>query len=140
MNKGTSVLTFTFVYQGREAIKAIVMDHPEAVWYWDKKAFSGLYNLRLLSIRSKVHLPQGLEYLPDNLRFFKWRGYPLRSFPPNFNLFKLVELNMCHGNIELLWKGDQVRRVLHFCPLPHIIDFSACLVTVFVFCYFSSFT
>ncbi|KAH7521159.1 hypothetical protein FEM48_Zijuj07G0003600 [Ziziphus jujuba var. spinosa] len=63
--------------------------------------------VRLLNIHCKVHLPKGLEYLPNNLRFLKWKGHPLKYFPPTFYPSKLVELNMCHAQVELLWRGKK---------------------------------
>ena len=75
--------------------------------HWHPEAFSKTPNLRLLIIHN-VHLQHGLTHFPDELRIVEWNGYPLKSLPPNFEPKRLVELTMCHSNIELLWKGVKV--------------------------------
>nr|XP_024926773.2 disease resistance protein Roq1-like [Ziziphus jujuba var. spinosa] len=104
---------------GTEVIEAIVLDIPELECYWNPRCFSGLDNLRLLSIRSVVHLPQGLIHLPKNLRFLKWREYPLKFLPSNFYPPLLVELNMCYSQILQLWNGEKFLRCLKFIKLSH---------------------
>ena len=77
-------------------------------------------NLRLLTFKShngdserinSVYLPKGLEFLPKNLRYLGWNGYPLESLPSRFFPEKLVELSMPYSNVEKLWQGVQVRMV-----------------------------
>ncbi|XP_024030336.1 disease resistance-like protein DSC1, partial [Morus notabilis] len=51
--------------------------------------FNKMYNLRLLQIfecieKCKLHLPQGLDTLPDTLRYLNWPTYPLKSLPSSF--------------------------------------------------------
>ncbi|XP_031255253.1 TMV resistance protein N-like [Pistacia vera] len=72
------------------------------------KAFSKMVNLRLLKIR-RVQLPEGLEYLSNELRLLDWHGYPLKSLPSDLQLNKLVELKMDGSRIRQLWKGNKVR-------------------------------
>ncbi|KAF3440403.1 hypothetical protein FNV43_RR18687 [Rhamnella rubrinervis] len=106
---------------GTKAIKAIVFDpyETETDPSWNSRAFSGMSNLELLSICSDVHLSQGLDYLPEKLRFFKWRRYPLKSLPPNFYPSELVELNMCHSQLLQLWRGEKIFENLKFIKLGH---------------------
>ena len=73
----------------------------------DPEAFSKMSNLKLLKI-GNVHLPHGLAYLPRALRFLDWSHYPLKSLPATFQPDQLVELNMCHSKIELLWERVKV--------------------------------
>ena len=93
------------------------------------EAFSKMKNLRLLKINSeklpedfingtqlpkdlikgKVQLPQGLNYLSNELRLLEWHGYHLKCLPTNFQLNKLVELRMHCSCIKHLWKGIMVR-------------------------------
>ncbi|CAN6555770.1 unnamed protein product [Malus baccata var. baccata] len=68
--------------------------HPEA--------FSQMVNLRLLKVHN-VHLPEGLNSLPNSLRFLEWIGYPLEDLPSEFDPEELVELSMCHSRIKQLW-------------------------------------
>jgi hypothetical protein len=55
-----------------------------------------------------VHLPGGLDFLPNNLRSFEWSAYPLNSLPSNFSPWNLVELRLPYSNLEKLWNGAQV--------------------------------
>ncbi|XP_031270621.1 TMV resistance protein N-like [Pistacia vera] len=68
------------------------------------KAFSKMFSLRLLKI-CNVQLPEGLDYLPNNLRLLDWKGYPLKSLPPNLQLDKIIELNLEESRIEQLPQG-----------------------------------
>lgn len=74
-----------------------------------------MYNLRLLKIYNseagnncKVYLPDGLKSLSDELRYLQWDAYPLKSLPSNFHPENLVELNLSHSKLRVLWKGDLV--------------------------------
>lgn len=80
-------------------------------------------NLRLLALQSpngdlervnSVYIRKGLEFLPKNLRYLGWNGYPLESLPSSFCPEKLVELSMPYSNLEKLWYGVQVRMVHNF--------------------------
>lgn len=82
-------------------------------------AFAEMHNLRLLKFfkpqfsedlldTCKLHLPEGLESLSDELRYLHWHRYPLKSLPSKFNPENLVVLNLPCSNIEQLWEGDQV--------------------------------
>ncbi|GAY66302.1 hypothetical protein CUMW_247630 [Citrus unshiu] len=55
----------------------------------------------------KLHLPQGLQYLSDELRYLHWHGYPLKMLPSNFTPENLIELNLLYSRIEQLWKGKK---------------------------------
>ena len=91
----------------------------EAKEHLSAEAFSKMKNLRLLKInnvkppqglnRGHVQLPQGLNYLSNELRIIDWHGYPLKSMPTSFQLNKLVELRMLYSDIKQLWKGIMVR-------------------------------
>ncbi|XP_030935991.1 TMV resistance protein N-like [Quercus lobata] len=81
------------------------------------ETFSMMRKLRLLIIHN-VNLPQGQNYLSNELRLLQWTGYPLKSLPESFQPKKLVELIMHHSCIEQLPEG--------FCNLPELklIDLS----------------
>ncbi|GMN49621.1 hypothetical protein TIFTF001_018778 [Ficus carica] len=69
--------------------------------------FKNMYNLRLLQIfqcleKRKLHLPQGLDTLPDALRYLNWPAYPLKSLPSSFMPQNLVELDMPSSQLEQL--------------------------------------
>ncbi|PRQ22471.1 putative P-loop containing nucleoside triphosphate hydrolase, leucine-rich repeat domain, L [Rosa chinensis] len=105
--------------KGTDKIRAMVMDLPELeVAHWKPEAFSNLSQLSLLHIRN-VDLPEGLTFLSNSLRLLDWSGYPLRSLPQNFEPDQLIELNLCHSNIEHLWKGAKNFDKLKFIKLCH---------------------
>ena len=96
------------------------------------EAFSKMKNVRLLKIgqklpedsingtmqlpknfnRGMVQLPEGLDYLSNELRVIEWHGYHLKCLPINFQPNKLVELRMHCSGIKQLWKGNMVRLLL----------------------------
>ncbi|ESR55388.1 hypothetical protein CICLE_v10018528mg [Citrus x clementina] len=80
--------------------------------------FAKMPNLRLLKfympeyggvpiMNSKVHLEDGLECLPDGLRYLHWHEYPLKSLPSNFDLENLIELHLPYSKVEQLWEGEK---------------------------------
>ncbi|KAM5558583.1 hypothetical protein ABKV19_020327 [Rosa sericea] len=107
--------------RGTGAIECLVMsmDHISDL---DIKpsAFKQMHNLRLLKLHferdwdpmscvNKVHLPRGLECLPQALRIMQWDGYPLNSLPSKFCAEKLVELRMWNSRLQRLWnKGLKI--------------------------------
>ncbi|XP_050284950.1 disease resistance protein RUN1-like [Quercus robur] len=50
--------------------------------------------------KSALHNFGCLEYLPNELRFLDWPGYPFSSLPSNFCPKKLVVLNMSRSRLE----------------------------------------
>ncbi|XP_061971256.1 disease resistance protein RPV1-like isoform X2 [Populus nigra] len=88
-------------------------------------AFEGMSNLRLLKFyyppffgdpskeqimnrrRVRIHLPQGLHFLSNELRILHWSNYPLKSLPSNFCPEKLVEFHMHCSQLEQLWNEFQ---------------------------------
>ena len=59
-------------------------------------------------MNSKVHLYDGLECLPDGLRYLHWHEYPLKSLPSNFDLENLIKLHLPYSKVEQLWEGEKV--------------------------------
>ncbi|XP_054796561.1 TMV resistance protein N-like isoform X2 [Prosopis cineraria] len=96
---------------GTEAIQSIVLDSsqrddPEV--YWEPHAFSKLFNLRLLVIRRRLELPNGLKCLSSALRVIQWQFCPLEALPLGTPLNKLVDIEMQQSNIKQLWYGVQL--------------------------------
>ncbi|KAK0601595.1 hypothetical protein LWI29_025651 [Acer saccharum] len=101
------------------------------------QVFDKMPNLRLLlfthHIRSyEVHLPNGLNSLPDDLIILRWQRYPLRALPSNFSLEKLVKLDLSQSNIEQLWEGTKhapklkwliLRNCAYLIRIPNLSDF-----------------
>ncbi|VVA32383.1 PREDICTED: TMV resistance [Prunus dulcis] len=77
-------------------------------------AFKKMYNLRLLEIYDssygqkycKLYLSQGLQTLPESLRYLYWDGYPLKSLPSKFSPENLVELKMPRSLVKQLGEED----------------------------------
>jgi len=87
----------------------------------ESKVFSKMIKMRLLKVgdMGNVKLPQGLNFLSNELRIIEWHGYPLSSMPTNFQPNKLVKLKMHCSSIKRLWNGIMVRftySILYFIP------------------------
>ncbi|XP_019093832.1 PREDICTED: disease resistance protein TAO1-like [Camelina sativa] len=63
----------------------------------------GFYSLK------RLHLLQGLNYLPPKLRILHWHYYPMTCLPSNFNLKFLVKIILKESKLEKMWEGFQVR-------------------------------
>jgi len=111
-------LILIFIYQGTSAVESICLDTAEITCInLSSKAFTKMPNLRLLAFEDhnrdvkgiiSVHLPEGLDFLPNNLRSFEWSAYPINSLPSKFSPWMLVELRLPYSNLEKLWNGAQV--------------------------------
>ncbi|KAM3729346.1 hypothetical protein ACB098_12G004500 [Castanea mollissima] len=113
---------------GTEVVKGIMLNMPiEAKEHLSVEAFSKMKNLRFLKIgyvqpsqdliRGPIQLPQGLNYLSNELRVIDWYGYPLKSLPTSFQPNKLVELRMHCSDIKQLWKGIMILNQLKLIDL-----------------------
>ncbi|XP_048420943.1 disease resistance-like protein DSC1 [Pyrus x bretschneideri] len=57
---------------------------------------------------NNLDLSQGLQSLPNSLRYLYWQGYPLKSLPSNFSPQNLVELRMPRSFVGAeLWSKNQ---------------------------------
>lgn len=112
---------FTSVYKGTDKIKGMYFDLSNTKnIHLPSGAFKNMPNLRLLKFfvpepirvsifaTTKVHLEQGLEYLPKELRYLHWHQYPLKTLPLNFKPKNLFELNLSYSKVEKLWEGKKV--------------------------------
>ena len=81
----------------------------------DPLIFKKMPNLRLLKVfqpygcTKTLNFSQGLESLPDELRYLRWDYYPLKSLPSDFKMRNLVELHLYKSQLEHLCLGVQVR-------------------------------
>uniref|UniRef100_A0A7N2MVU1 ADP-ribosyl cyclase/cyclic ADP-ribose hydrolase n=1 Tax=Quercus lobata TaxID=97700 RepID=A0A7N2MVU1_QUELO len=93
---------------GTEVVEGIILNIPiQNEELLDAGVFSKMKRMRLLKMgdMGNVKLPQGLDYLSNELRIIEWHGYPLSSMPANFQPNKLVELKMHYSGIKRLWNG-----------------------------------
>ncbi|KAL5743635.1 hypothetical protein ACOSQ2_026751 [Xanthoceras sorbifolium] len=113
---------------GTEAIKGIFLDMSKIKDIdLSSEAFQKMWNLRYLKFYSKillfedskVHLPDGLNYLPDELRYLHWHRYPLKALPSSFCPQNLVELDLSLCNAEQLWEGTKSAPDLKWLNLSH---------------------
>nr|XP_024929274.2 disease resistance protein RUN1-like isoform X1 [Ziziphus jujuba var. spinosa]XP_048330222.1 disease resistance protein RUN1-like isoform X1 [Ziziphus jujuba var. spinosa]XP_048330223.1 disease resistance protein RUN1-like isoform X1 [Ziziphus jujuba var. spinosa]XP_048330224.1 disease resistance protein RUN1-like isoform X1 [Ziziphus jujuba var. spinosa]XP_048330225.1 disease resistance protein RUN1-like isoform X1 [Ziziphus jujuba var. spinosa]XP_048330226.1 disease resistance protein RUN len=87
---------------GTNAIEGIKLDLPEQkTLYLSSKAFKKMKRLRLLIFRNVV-LSTTIEYLPTELRFIDWPGYPFPTLSLNPGPKQLVILNMPNSQIHQL--------------------------------------
>ncbi|XP_022925482.1 TMV resistance protein N-like isoform X2 [Cucurbita moschata] len=78
-------------------------------------SFSRMHQLRLLNFHN-VRLKNELDYcIPSELRYLKWKGYPLKTLVFNSEEYKLIVLHMCHSNLKQFWHGEK-----HFEKLKYI--------------------
>ncbi|KAH9727021.1 Disease resistance-like protein DSC1 [Citrus sinensis] len=94
------------------------------------QAFANMSNLRLLKfympkhndipiMSSKLHLDQGLEYLPEELRYLHWHEYSLKMLPFDFEPENLIELNLPYSKVEQIWKGEKKVFKLKYIDISH---------------------
>ncbi|KAH9724844.1 ADP-ribosyl cyclase/cyclic ADP-ribose hydrolase [Citrus sinensis] len=117
--------------KGTDAIKSIFLDLSKIEEInLDPRVFSNMSNLRLLKfyisghfdiskMSSKVHLQQGLENLPEELRYLYWHGYPLKTLPLDFVPQNLIELNFPYSKVEQIWEGKKKAPKLKYVDLNH---------------------
>lgn len=120
-------LFFAFGNQGSGKVESISLNLSATTEInASPAAFEGMYNLRLLKFYHpyqypyyrgeemvRIHLPQGLHILSNELRILSWCHYPLKSLPSNFFPKKLVVLKMPDSQLEQLWNDYQVYMLYH---------------------------
>ncbi|RDX62142.1 putative disease resistance protein, partial [Mucuna pruriens] len=103
--------------EGNEAIRSIVINlsrmeqlqlNPEVFTKMSKLYFLDLYSKgscsTFLQDQGGLSLPQGLESLPNELRYLRWTHYPLEYLPSKFSAQNLVELNLPYSRLKKLWQ------------------------------------
>ncbi|XP_019151936.1 PREDICTED: TMV resistance protein N-like [Ipomoea nil] len=82
------------------------------------EAFTHMAKLRLLKFHNAnaSHAP---NFLPGELRWLDWHGYPSKTLPATFQGQKLVCLKMQYSRVIQLWKGFKVLDNLKFMNLSH---------------------
>ncbi|XP_043691780.1 disease resistance protein RPV1-like [Telopea speciosissima] len=92
-------------HKGTEAVEGLMLDNSSQLVevLLSTKAFTKMHKLRLLQI-NYVQLMGSYELLPKELRWLCWHGFPLTSIPSSFNFNKLIDLDMQHSCIKIVWK------------------------------------
>ncbi|GAY64347.1 hypothetical protein CUMW_232830, partial [Citrus unshiu] len=110
-------------FRGSEAIEGISLDmskvkeicmHPNIFTKMHRLRFFKFYNSISGENRCKVHHVRSMESLFNELRYFHWDGYPLKSLPSKISPEHLVSLEMPNSNIEQLWNGVQCSNFKRF--------------------------
>ncbi|KAK2424034.1 disease resistance protein RPV1 [Trifolium repens] len=76
---------------GTNKVKAIILDQKQHISEYPPLLADGLKS----------------QFLPNNLQYLLWDGYPFASLPLNFEPLRLVELNMPCSLIQRLWDGHK---------------------------------
>ncbi|GMN61857.1 hypothetical protein TIFTF001_030947 [Ficus carica] len=124
---------YVVVFPGTEIVQGMSLNSHEleSDLELDPLVFKAMFNLKYLSVThyycttKRSNLPQGLRFLPDELRYLCWNHYPLRTLPPNFKPQNLVELNLWRSKLEKLWDGVQnfgSLKVLHLEESENLIE------------------
>ncbi|XP_006348979.2 TMV resistance protein N [Solanum tuberosum] len=82
------------------------------------KAFMQMTSMRFLKFRN-AYVCQGPEFLPDELRWLDWHGYPSKSLPNSFKGDQLVSLKLKKSRIIQLWKTSKDLGKLKYMNLSH---------------------
>ncbi|KAM1180643.1 hypothetical protein ACFX13_020028 [Malus domestica] len=110
---------------GTETIECIIMDPDEqGAVQVNAKSFSMMKKLRYLKLYDTT-LSNGLEYLPNSLRFLVWHNFPLKTLPSSFCPEHLVELRMIFSHLEHLWKGIKHSynlKILELSNSPNLVE------------------
>nr|XP_004510440.1 disease resistance protein LAZ5 isoform X2 [Cicer arietinum] len=99
--------------QGSKAIRSMAINlskmkelqlNPQVFAKMNRMKFLDIYTTGSHNQRS-LSLPQGLEFLPNELRYLRWEYYPLESLPSKFSAENLVTLNLPYSQLKKLWHG-----------------------------------
>ncbi|KAI9104373.1 hypothetical protein K1719_022945 [Acacia pycnantha] len=82
------------------------------------KAFQKINRLCLLNF-SHVQLNGDYAYLSKELRWFCWHGFLLENLPTNFNLEKIVVIDLKWSNLTKVWEKSRVLESLKILNLSH---------------------
>ncbi|KAM3321428.1 TMV resistance protein N isoform X1 [Capsicum chacoense] len=81
-------------------------------------AFVQMARLWFLKFRN-AYVCQGPDFLPDELRWLDWHGYPSKSLPISFQGKQLVSLKLKYSRIIQLWKTSKILGNLKYLNLGH---------------------
>ncbi|XP_073262964.1 disease resistance protein Roq1-like isoform X1 [Populus alba] len=104
-NKGTRKIKG--ISLGIDALSRQIHLKSDAFAMMDGLRFLNFYGHRNSKEDKMLYVipPTGLEYLPNELRYLKWIGFPSKSLPPSFRAEHLVELHLRGSKLVKLWTG-----------------------------------
>ncbi|KAK7313175.1 hypothetical protein VNO77_37657 [Canavalia gladiata] len=86
--------------------------------YFDTRVFEKMEKLRLLKF-DNVQFDGNFEYLPRNLTWLCWHGFPLKYIPAKFLAEGLAVIELKSSNLTQLWKKGQMMEKLKVLNLSH---------------------
>lgn len=106
---------------GNEDVKAIILNTSNLP-FKGHTSFQHMYSLRYLKIYRSSDLTKDTtefrfpedpdQSLPPELTLLHWENYPSQSFPKDFGVQHLVELNMPCSKLQRLWGGTKKLEML----------------------------
>ncbi|KAL2318268.1 hypothetical protein Fmac_032144 [Flemingia macrophylla] len=105
---------------GTEAIEglALKLNLTNRDFFIKADAFKGMKSLRLLRL-DHAQLTGDYGYLPKQLRWLSWKGFPLKYIPSKFYLERAIAIDLKHSNLRLAWKEPRDLVWLKFLNLSH---------------------
>ncbi|KAK8561239.1 hypothetical protein V6N12_048313 [Hibiscus sabdariffa] len=73
----------------------------------ETQAFEKMQRLQLLQL-DHVKLKGDFKDFPKNLIWLRWHGFPMQSLPADFDIRRLVALDMRYSNLKRVWKDKEV--------------------------------
>ena len=70
-------------------------------------AFAKMQRLKLLQL-DYVKLNGDFKDFPKGLIWLRWHGFPLQSLPTDFDIKRLVVLDMRNSSLKHFWKDTKV--------------------------------
>ncbi|KAL9810008.1 putative TIR domain, P-loop containing nucleoside triphosphate hydrolase [Arabidopsis thaliana] len=74
----------------------------------NERVFEGMSNLQFLRFdcdHDTLQLSRGLSYLSRKLQLLDWIYFPMTCLPSTVNVEFLIELNLTHSKLDMLWEG-----------------------------------
>jgi len=97
-----------YLSQGTKAIEGLSLKlHSTSRDCFEAHAFKEMKKLRLLQL-DHVQLSGDYGYLPKQLRWISWKGFPSKYIPNNFHMENVIAIDLKHSNLQLVWKQPKV--------------------------------
>ncbi|KAK8714402.1 hypothetical protein V6N13_149594 [Hibiscus sabdariffa] len=84
----------------------------------ETEAFEKMQRLQLLQL-DHVKLKGDFKDFPKSLIWLRWHGFPMQSLPADFDIRRLVALDMRYSNLKRVWKDKECVPNLKILNLNH---------------------
>ena len=99
--------SFLLVWQGTKSIKGLTLMSRNNLITLSARTFDKMKKLRFLQL-DDVQINGDYGYLSKNLRWLCWIRFPFKSLPTNFNLEKIVAIDLKWSKLVKIWERNQV--------------------------------